>query len=47
MRFKLQRSKDPQQPFYFEIQAAGNYETLAQAKRTWRRLMRNTPSTSS
>jgi len=29
MRFKLQRSKDPQQPFYFEIQAAGNYETLA------------------
>jgi len=20
---------DPQQPFYFEIQAAGNYETLA------------------
>ena len=29
MRFKLQRSNDPQQPFYFEIQAAGNYETLA------------------
>ena len=30
MRFKLQRSKDPKQPYnYFEIQAAGNYETLA------------------
>ena len=29
MRFKLQRSNDPQQPYYFEIQAAGNYETLA------------------
>jgi len=29
MRFKLQHSKDPKQPFYFEIQAAGNYETLA------------------
>ena len=28
MRFKLQRSQDPSQPFYFEIQAAGNYETL-------------------
>ncbi len=29
MRFKLQRSKDAKQPYYFEIQAAGNYETLA------------------
>ena len=29
MRFRLQRSKDPKQPFYFEIQASGNYETLA------------------
>ena len=29
MRFKLQRSQDPNQPYYFEIQAAGNYETLA------------------
>lgn len=29
VRFKLQRSNDPKQPFYFEIQAAGNYETLA------------------
>ena len=29
MRFKLQRSKSTTQPFYFEIQAAGNYETLA------------------
>lgn len=29
MRFKLQRSKDSNQPYYFEIQAAGNYETLA------------------
>jgi uncharacterized protein YegP (UPF0339 family) len=29
MRFKLQNSNDPQQPFYFEIQASGNFETLA------------------
>ena len=29
MRIKLQRSTDPQQPFYFEVQASGNYETLA------------------
>ncbi len=29
MRFKLQRSNDPKQPCYFEILAAGNYETLA------------------
>lgn len=29
MRFKLQRSKSTTQGFYFEIQAAGNYETLA------------------
>jgi uncharacterized protein YegP (UPF0339 family) len=29
MRFKLQNSTDPQQPFYFEIQASGNFETLA------------------
>jgi uncharacterized protein YegP (UPF0339 family) len=29
MRFKLQNSADPQQPFYFEIQASGNFETLA------------------
>lgn len=29
MRFKLQNSQDPEQPFYFEIQASGNYETLA------------------
>lgn len=29
MRFKLQRSMDSEQPYYFEIQAAGNYETLA------------------
>jgi uncharacterized protein YegP (UPF0339 family) len=29
MRFKLQRSQDSSQPYYFEIQAAGNYETLA------------------
>jgi uncharacterized protein YegP (UPF0339 family) len=29
VRFKLQRSTDAQQPYYFEIQAAGNYETLA------------------
>lgn len=29
VRFKLQRSNDPKQPYYFEIQAAGNYETLA------------------
>ena len=29
MRFKLQNSDDPQQPFYFEIQASGNFETLA------------------
>lgn len=30
MRFKLQRSNGPKQPYYyFEIQAAGNYETLA------------------
>jgi uncharacterized protein YegP (UPF0339 family) len=29
VRFKLQRSNDPKQPFYFEIQASGNYETLA------------------
>ena len=29
MRFKPQRSNDPKQPYYFEIQAAGNYETLA------------------
>ena len=29
MRFKLQKSKDPKQPYYFEIQATGNYETLA------------------
>lgn len=27
MRFKINRSRDLQ--FYFEIQAAGNYETLA------------------
>lgn len=29
MRFKLQHSTDQKQPFYFEIQATGNYETLA------------------
>lgn len=29
MRFKLQPSDDAQQPFYFEIQASGNFETLA------------------
>ena len=29
MRFKLQRGTSATQPFYFEIQAAGNYETLA------------------
>ena len=29
MRFKLQRSRDAQQPYYFEIQASGNFETLA------------------
>ena len=29
MRFKLQSSNDPQQPYYFEIQASGNFETLA------------------
>jgi uncharacterized protein YegP (UPF0339 family) len=29
MRFKLQNSTDPQQPYYFEIQASGNFETLA------------------
>lgn len=29
MRFKRQRSNDPKQPYYFEIQAAGNYESLA------------------
>ncbi len=29
MRFKIQRSNDPDQPYYFEIQASGNYETLA------------------
>jgi uncharacterized protein YegP (UPF0339 family) len=29
MRFKLQRSGDTQQPYYFEIQASGNFETLA------------------
>jgi uncharacterized protein YegP (UPF0339 family) len=29
MRFKLQRTKNPSQPYYFEIQASGNYETLA------------------
>ncbi|MCA1671379.1 MAG: YegP family protein [Actinobacteria bacterium] len=29
MRFKLQRSQDSSQPYYFEIQAAGNHETLA------------------
>jgi uncharacterized protein YegP (UPF0339 family) len=29
MRFKLQKSADPQQPYYFEVQASGNYETLA------------------
>lgn len=29
MRFKLQPSADPAQPFYFEIQATGNFETLA------------------
>ena len=29
MRFKLQKSTDAQQPFYFEIQASGNNETLA------------------
>ena len=29
MRFKLQRSNDAEQPYYFEIQAAGNDETLA------------------
>lgn len=29
MRFKLQPSDDTQQPFYFEIQASGNFETLA------------------
>jgi uncharacterized protein YegP (UPF0339 family) len=28
MRFKLQNSNDPQQPYYFEIQATGNNETL-------------------
>lgn len=29
MRFKLQNSNSTSQPFYFEIQAGGNYETLA------------------
>ena len=29
MRYKLQKSNDVQQPFYFEIQASGNNETLA------------------
>jgi uncharacterized protein YegP (UPF0339 family) len=29
MRFKLQRSGDAQQPYYFEVQASGNFETLA------------------
>lgn len=29
MRFKIGRSKNPEQPYYFEIQASGNYETLA------------------
>lgn len=29
MRFKLQRSNDPKQSYYFEIHAAGNYETPA------------------
>jgi uncharacterized protein YegP (UPF0339 family) len=29
MRFKLQNSDDADQPYYFEIQATGNYETLA------------------
>jgi len=29
MRIKLQRSMDSEQPYYFEIQAAGNSETLA------------------
>ena len=29
MRFKLQTSNDAQQPYYFEIQASGNNETLA------------------
>ena len=29
MRFKLQYSEDPQQPYYFEIQASGNSKTLA------------------
>lgn len=29
MRFKLQKSKSASQPYYFEIQATGNYETLA------------------
>ena len=27
--FKLQRSQEPNHPYYSEIQAAGNYETLA------------------
>lgn len=46
MRFKLQRSKDPQQPFYFEIQASGNYETLATSETYVEKATRNTPSTS-
>ena len=29
MRFKLQLSDDPQQPYYFEIQASGNFGTIA------------------
>jgi uncharacterized protein YegP (UPF0339 family) len=28
MRFKLQKGKSETQPYFFEIQASGNYETL-------------------
>jgi hypothetical protein len=45
VRFKLQRSNDPKQPYYFEIQAAGNYETLATSETYVSRLTRNTPLT--
>jgi uncharacterized protein YegP (UPF0339 family) len=31
MRFRISKSRDGQ--FYFEIQAAGNYETLATSER--------------
>ena len=44
MRFKLQRSNDAKQP-YFDIQAAGNYETLATRETYVPRPTPNTPLT--